>query len=173
MLVEEIKLTGLGFCSPPHTPIVFSWCMSMPTSLFYIVLFLGKHDKNPVCWICPPTCLACFASFRNWHVYVKGAFPDWISWPWKVAVFVFHMVGLFLLVVFVLHWLVGTEQAAKFIVYRRAAGLGRVKGRLAFLAVEARKTNYRGIKGHRAQSALGLRKMSVNLACRNVDDSDN
>lgn len=57
--------------------------------------------------------------------------------------------------------------------YSRAADLGRVKGRLAFLAGEARKTNDRGIKGHRAQSALGLRKMSVNLACRNVDESDN
>lgn len=79
-LVEEIKLTALGFCSSPHAPIVFSWFMSMPASLFYIVLSLGKHDKNPVFRVCPPSRLACFAAaFRNWHVYLTGAFPGLIS----------------------------------------------------------------------------------------------
>ena len=61
----------------------------------------------------------------------------------------------------------------KFIVYRWTAELGRVRGQLAVLVVKALKTNYRGVKGHRAQSALNLCKMSVNLACRNVGESDN
>lgn len=61
----------------------------------------------------------------------------------------------------------------KFIVYRWTAELGRLKGQLAFLVVTAQKTNYRGIKGHQAQSALNLCKMSVNLACRNAGESDN
>lgn len=61
----------------------------------------------------------------------------------------------------------------KFILYRWPAELVRVKRQLAFLVVKAQKTNHRGIKGHEAQSALNLCKMSVNLACRNVGESDN
>lgn len=56
----------------------------------------------------------------------------------------------------------------KFVVCRWADELGTVKGQLASLVVKAQQTSYRGIKGHLAQSALNLCKMSVNLACRNV-----
>lgn len=61
----------------------------------------------------------------------------------------------------------------KFVVYSWTADLGGGKGATAFLVVKAKKTNYRGIKGHQAQPALNLHQMSVNLPCRNGDETDN